>query len=229
MFNTGDVYSAMAQHFYRDQLTEADRALPGSEFKRGHRTLRDRMKSCTLGIIYGMKPHGLAQYLRIGLGEAAALQERFMAMFPALKRALTNAAAYGVLRGFATTMTGLRRHRAGSRQPTSWEQNWLVNHPVQGSAAVVFKAAGNRLDRLYRRYDAWLIVPLHDSFVFEAPLDVLEEVARLTERVMCEAVQEYFPQLRPRAEVNIIHPTCWNKEGHADSVEKWMEDPTYTF
>jgi DNA polymerase-1 len=105
----------------------------------------------------------------------------------------------------------------------------MVNHPVQGSAAVVFKAAGNRLDRLYRAYDAWLIVPMHDAFVFEAPLEELEKVADLTERVMCEAVMEYFPRLRPRVEVNIKHPGCWNKDGHADSLDRWIEDPMFTF
>ena len=52
----------------------------------------------------------------------------------------------------------------------TWERNWMTNHPVQGSAAVVFKAAGNRLDRLYRACGARLVVPLHDAFVFEAPM-----------------------------------------------------------
>jgi DNA polymerase-1 len=105
----------------------------------------------------------------------------------------------------------------------------MVNHPVQGSAAVVFKAAGNRLDRLYRAHDAWLIIPMHDAFVFEAPLGGLGEVASLTERVMCETVQEYFPELRPRAEATVAAPDCWNKDGHADSVARWVQDPTYSF
>jgi DNA polymerase I-like protein with 3'-5' exonuclease and polymerase domains len=98
----------------------------------------------------------------------------------------------GELRGYAVTVTGLRRYRRDTRAPaTAWERNWLVNHPVQGSAADVFKAAGNRLDRLYRAYDAWLTVPIYDAFVFEAPSEHLEEVARLTERVMCEVVQSF--------------------------------------
>jgi DNA polymerase-1 len=105
----------------------------------------------------------------------------------------------------------------------------MSNHPVQGSAAVVFKVAGNRLDKLYRRHGAWLVVPLHDAYVFEAPLEALPEVAALTERALCEAVQEHFPCLRPQAEVNIMHPACWNKEGRFDSVERWLEDPTFSF
>src|SRR5262249_25262241 len=109
-----------------------------------------------------------------------------------------------------------------------WERNWMRNHPVQGSAAAVFKVAGNRLDRLYRRYDAWLLVPLHDAYVFEAPMENLKEVGDLTERVLCETVQEHFPALEPRAEMNVSHPDCWNKDGRCDSIERWLEDPLFS-
>src|SRR5262249_1918222 len=155
--------------------------------------------------------------------------QRFMAMFPALQQALADAALFGSMRGYAATMTGLRRHRARRTGSLSgWERNWLTNHPVQGSAAVVFKAAGNRLAKLVRQYDARLIIPMHDAYVFEAPLNVLAEVVQLTGRTLCEAVQEYFPSLLPRVEINTLQPKCWNKDGHADSIERWIEEPTST-
>jgi DNA polymerase-1 len=230
MFNTGDVYSAMAQRFYAPQLPEEDRRLTSRDFKRRHRDLRDRMKACTLGLIYGLTARGLALRLGVPEPEAVSLQEAFLGMFPTLRRGLEEAPAYGAIRGYAEAVSGLRRYRARGRAAlTSWERNWLTNFPVQGSAAVVFKAAGNRLDRLYRRYDAWLVVPLHDAYVFEAPLEVLGEVAELTARVMCESVQDCFPVLLPQVEVNVAHPTCWNKEGRVDSIERWVEDPTFTF
>ena len=81
------------------------------------------------------------------------------------------------------------------------------------------------MDRLSRQYNARLLIPLHDAFIFEAPLEVLEEVAQLTKRVMCEAVQEYFSELRPQAEVNIKRPDCWNKEGDAAVLTRWLRDP----
>src|SRR5262249_39615029 len=157
---------------------------------------------------YGLTPHGLALRLGASDGEAAALQERFLAMFPTLRRALADTPHYGALCGHVPTVSGLRRYRARQGAAARWERNWMVDHPGQGSAATVFKAAGNRLDRLYRQHDAWLIVPMHDAFVFEAPLGVLGEVAALTERVMVEAVQEYFPELRPKVEVNVQEPSC---------------------
>ena len=112
MFNTGDVYSAMAQDFYRDQLTDADRALPGHKFKKAYPALRGRMKTCTLGLIYGLTAHGLGKYLGATAAEAAVVQTRFLDMFPALQRELATAGAVGGHRGYAVTASGLRRHRA---------------------------------------------------------------------------------------------------------------------
>ena len=54
---------------------------------------------------------------------------------------------------------------------TPHEERGLGNSYVQGTAALVFFDAGNRLRRLYRRHGARLIIPVHDAFVFEAPLD----------------------------------------------------------
>ena len=101
----------------------------------------------------------------------------------------------------------------------------MANHPVKGTAAAIFKDAGNRLRFLYRQYDAHLIIPLHDAYIFEAPLDVLKSVADLTADVMCKTVQKYFPALESNVEVNIEHPDCWNKDGDANSLERWLKDP----
>jgi DNA polymerase-1 len=155
--------------------------------------------------------------------KAAALQKRFMAMFPHLQTALIVAAQSGAIRGYAFTISGLKRYRAKSGKATRWEQNWLTNHPVQGSAAVVFKAAGNRLDKLYQQYGARIIIPLHDAFIFEAPLNELKNVAELTAMVMCNTLQEYFPVLQPQVEVNISKPDCWNKDGDGEELDRWIE------
>ena len=224
MFNSGDVYSAMAQHFYQDILPEEALHLSGKEFKVKYKQYRNEMKSCTLGIIYGITPAGLAQALKTSKDKAAELQERFMDMFPELKSALNSTAHSGIIRGYASGITGLKRFRARYGKAGRSDANWLINYPVQGSAAVIFKAVGNRLDRLYRVYDARIIIPLHDSFVFEAPLDMMKEVSEVTSRVMCEVLQEYFPVLKPTVDVNIANPKCWNKDGIDDELERWISD-----
>jgi len=81
-----------------------------------------------------------------------------------------------------------------------------------------------RLVQLYQPYDAWLIIPLHDAIVFEAPLETFEEVTKLTARVMRKTLQEVFPVLKPRVTVNIAKPKCWNKDGQATGLAKWLRE-----
>ena len=99
--------------------------------------------------------------------------------------------------GYANTISGLKRFRGHSGKPSHWEKNWLINHPVQGSAAVVFKATGNRLRKLYAQYDARIIIPLHDAFIFESRLECLKEVAELTAQVMCHTLAGVLSRLAP--------------------------------
>lgn len=213
LYNTGDVYSAMAQQFYSNELTAVDLAMSGFEFKQAHPNKRGAMKTATLAIIYGTGVDGLSSQLGVSSQKAKQLVARFVAMFPVLSLSMKRSVNCSLRRGYATSVSGLRRYRAYCGNATGWERRWLVNFPVQASAATVFKHAGNRLDRLYSHYSARLLLPIHDEFVFEAPLTHLAEVAEITRWVMCESVQEFFPKLLPRAEVDISRPECWTKEG----------------
>ena len=73
-----------------------------------------------------------------------------------------------IRRGYAY-ISGLRRFRQAAVPSTPHEERGLGNSYVQGTAALVFFDAGNRLRQLYRRHGARLIIPVHDAFVFEAP------------------------------------------------------------
>ena len=137
---------------------------------------------------------------------------------------MERARVQSIRRGYAY-ISGLRRFRAETGTATPHEERGMGNAYVQGTAALVFFDAGNRLRRLYRQHHARLIIPVHDAFVFEAPLGRVADVAELTRSVLIRTVQEWFPELQPRAKVNIAHAECWNHEGHHDSVERFVADP----
>jgi len=225
MFNGQDVYVAMAKRFYADKLTPVQTSLPDQKFKKQCSRHRDKMKTYTLAIIYGVTAIGLSAQLAISKIRAEKERDRFLQMFPKLTHALQEAAAYGAIRGCAYLCSGLRRYRGRNGHPSHWERNWLINTPVQGSAGVVFKVAGNRLRLRYEHYGAKIILPMHDAFVFECPKKRLQTVAEITAEVMRSTVQEYFPVLDPKVDVNIKHPHCWNKDGKHRSLEQWMIDP----
>jgi len=224
MFNTGDVYCAMARRFFADELTAADLELDDDAFKRAHKAKRDVVKTCTLGIIYGITAHSLAPRLGVTVAEAQRRLDEFMNMFPTLRDRLATEVRDARRRGFAPSGTGLRRLVSNPQGTQGREFNWARNHPVQATAGSLFKAAGIRLDKLYRGYGAQLLLPVHDEFVFECPADQLDEVADLTRRVLVEAVQERYPDLRPRADANTNRPDRWSKEGDADSLERLVRE-----
>jgi DNA polymerase-1 len=223
MYNSGDIYTAMARLFYKNKLTAEDLALSAAQFKKQHPKWRQQMKVCTLGILYGLSSKGLANKLEgVDEQQAGRMMNEFMELFPGLKETLQSTVTLNSMRGFSQANTGLRRlvdNAAGVVKESN--ANWLKNHPVQASAACVFKVAGNRLDKLYQQYDARLLISLHDSFVFEAPLKHLQAVADMTAQVMKQAVMESFPALKPLVDINIHHPQCWNKDGKFDSIETW--------
>jgi len=227
LFNAGDVYIGMVKLYYGGDLTPTEHALPDSSFKKVPRlkALRNKVKTLTLGIIYGVTAHGIGRSLSISTSQAKPMLDSFLALFPDLRRAQDRHAQFSGLRGYAATATGLRRYRGQSGAPTRWERNWMINMPVQAGAAVAFKLAGIRLLRLYPAYGAMLIAAVHDAYVFEAPVAQLTAVAALTSRVLCDAVQECYPVLLPRADVNIDHPECWNKDGNVAGWSQWLDDP----
>ncbi len=212
MFNKGDVYTLMAKEFFKAKLSNSELKLSDHRFKQRFPDFRKRMKICVLGVIYGMEPYTISELLKCSKTEAQQLYRKFMRMFPRLKKATDETSAINKRCGSATTVTGLRRHRSTIDSGQKGKENWLINHPIQGTAAAIFKATANRLDKLYRPHEAQIIIPMHDAFVFEAPTEALCEVAELTERVMCETVREFFPELQPKVEVNISDPTCWGQK-----------------
>ena len=223
-FNRGDVYIAVAKRVFRHQIPPDDLRLSDKDFKRKYKHLRDAVKPLVLGIIYGKTIPGIASDLKISHQEAAKLWHAFERSYPTICRRMREARQQSVRRGYAY-MCGLRRFRAVGADGSAHEQCALGNAYVQGTAGLVFFDAANRLRQLYRRYGAHILLPVHDSIVFEVPLRFLKTVARLTQQVMVQTVREWFPELRPRAEVNISYPACWNHEGNHDSVERFIENP----
>lgn len=220
-FNTGDVYSDMAKRFYVSDLSREDLALEGRDFKIRHPEKRDLLKTCTLSLIYGGTERAMAERLRVTTAQAREIRDGFLEMFPGIAQAMAQGTSLALYRGYIYLVSGLKIYLDNELSSPA-KRRLALNYPIQGSAAVVFKAAGNRLDRLYRQFSARLLIPLHDSYIFEAPLEDLREVAELTRRVMCETVAEFFPVLRPRAEENIKHPHCWNKEGDSNAFDRWI-------
>jgi len=220
MYNTGDVYTAMADLFL-DGVSVGESLFSTYLHNETRLKSRNLMKVCTLGLIYGLSAFGLSRKLRIDEASAASLMDKFNSMFPDLINNQEIIVAQGHERGYVETATGLRRY-VSTKGSTGHDKNWMKNHPVQGSAAVVFKDAGNHLDKVLKEYNAHIILPLHDSFVVEAPIKQIDDVVDLVSEVMCSALKRHFPELAPQVSAG-KSTVNWNKDGEEAALDQWTE------
>ena len=129
----------------------------------------------------------------------------------------------GRVRGYAAIVGGLRRQIAGGHKAV----NRLINTPVQAAAGVVFREAVVRLYQHFRGTATKLIQPVHDAVVIECVADQISRVATEASQLMIDSVRKYYPALHPRVDVNSATPSCWNKDGRADSLDRFLADPLY--
>src|SRR4029450_3874959 len=92
--------------------------------------------------------------------------------------------------GVAKTLSGRQRPipDMNSRNPNSrgFAERTAVNTPLQGTAADLIKLAMIHIDAALAmgKFEAQMLLQVHDELVFEAPPGEVEEVSRMVKREM---------------------------------------------
>lgn len=227
-YNSSDVYTFMARLFYWDELSHTERRMSLKALKHGRPDLRNNMKTFVLASLYGMQAEAIRLKFGLSLAEAQKQLERFLGLFPESRRMMDDSVAFGLVRGYAYTVSGLRRHLPPGKRVSSWTRNLLRNTPVQGSAAVVFKKAIVDLDAEFRGTSTLIILPVHDAAVLECDLRDVRRVAARAALIMEHAIRAYYPCLTGRVDANLRDVSCWNKDGQGDSLDLFLKDPSFT-
>lgn len=160
--------------------------------KHPNHKLRRDAKVINFGLIYGMTEVGMAHDLQCSRAEARAKRERHFAIHKGIHPWMGKVIAEAHSRGYATTMLGRRRYfPAMPDDLTPWEErSWVasierraLNTPIQGTAADIMKMGLIENWRTIREM-AYQNNVVHDEIVEEAPRDVAEDVAQLTQAAM---------------------------------------------
>jgi len=161
--------------------------------------MRRQAKTVNFAVLYGMGPSSLAREIGVDREEAARFIRNYFAKLPGVERYLTRTLEQAREQGYTTTLMGRRRafpelHSASDRD-RAYAERAAINSPLQGSAADIVKVAMVRLAPLLveRRYAARLLLQVHDELVLEAPVEEVEEVARLVREVMESACELAAP------------------------------------
>jgi len=160
---------------------------------------RRAAKAVNFGIVYGISPFGLAAQLGISRGEAERYIFSYFERYAGVKRFIDDTIAEVRRTGVTKTLLGRERGipDMNSRNPNArgFAERTAVNSPLQGTAADIIKIAMIHIDRKLQKFQARMLLQVHDELVLEAPPDELEEVTALVKREMENALPLDVPLL----------------------------------
>ncbi len=159
---------------------------------------RNQAKMVNYGISYGISAFGLSQRLGIPRAEAKALIDGYFALYPGIKKYMSDTVQQARERGYVETITGRRRYlpdvrSANAAVRASAERN-AINMPIQGSSADLIKIAMVQIANVARE-ENWrtkLLLQVHDELVFDL---YLPEKARVLE-VVHDCMTHAMPSLK---------------------------------
>jgi len=152
--------------------------------------MRRKAKEVNFGIMYGIGAFGLARRLKISQSEARDLIATYFEKYPGVQAYIEETIATARTRGYVETLSGRRRYypeiHASNAARRSAEERAAVNMPIQGTAADIIKLAMVDIHReLPQRFPAAsMLLQVHDELVFEAPQDVVDDLARFVKEKM---------------------------------------------
>jgi DNA polymerase-1 len=146
---------------------------------------RRASKAINYGIIYGLSPFGLAQQIGVPQKEAAQFINAYFERYSGVKKYLDNVLAETRQTGVAKTLFGRIRPIPDITSPQVQIRNFAertaLNSPLQGTAADLIKLAMIAIDRRLtaEKFEAKMILQVHDELLFEAPSSERNELAKL--------------------------------------------------
>ena len=143
---------------------------------------RRRAKAINFGLIYGMSAFGLAKQIKVSRAEAQRYIDIYFERYPGVHRYMDETVARAKEEGFVETIFGRRLYlpeiNSRNAQRRQYAERTAINAPMQGSAADIIKKAMITSDEIIKKdkYDAKMILQVHDELVFEVKQSALEKM-----------------------------------------------------
>lgn len=128
-------------------------------------------KTVNFSVVYGVSAYGLSDQLEISNEEARLFIQKYYNKYQAVKLYFEDQRAIARKQGYVETLFGRKRSSAtinsGNRFIREAAERELLNFRIQGSAADIMKLAMLQISENISKYNAQLLLQIHDEFVFE--------------------------------------------------------------
>ena len=160
---------------------------------------RRNAKAVNFGIIYGISSFGLSQDLSISRKEASDYIEQYFKTYPKIKGYIDSMVEDAKKTGYSLTMFNRRRPipelKSSNFMQRSFGERVAMNAPIQGTAADIIKLAMIRVYDALKKggYKSKLLLQIHDELLVETYPDEIEDVKKIIEDGMKNAVKVSVP------------------------------------
>lgn len=161
--------------------------------------MRRRAKTVNFGIIYGMGAFGLSRDLDISYQEADAFIKAYFEKYAGVAAYIAKTIVEAKERGYVTTIFHRRRYlpelNSDQESLRRFGERTAVNTPIQGSSSDIIKLAMLDIATRLRqdRFQARLLLQVHDDLLFEAPEEELERLSKMVRPAMENVVDLSVP------------------------------------
>ena len=156
--------------------------------------LRKRAKAVNFGIVYGIGEYSLSQDLDITVKQAKEYIDSYLASYPGVQKYLKDIVSEASETGFVETLCGRIRYipeiQSKNAVMRKFGERVAMNSPIQGSAADIIKIAMLSVSKKLKesKFDAKLILQVHDELIIESNANCAEAVAELLKHEMENAM-----------------------------------------
>ncbi len=154
------------------------------------KNMRRTAKAVIFGIVYGISGFGLGENLYINPKEAKKFIDKYLSMYPGVKKYMDNIVIEAKQNGYVRTIMNRKREIDELKNPNyiieKSGERMALNTPIQGSSADIIKKAMIEVDKEITRLNlkSKLIIQVHDELVFTVPKEEEEIMKNVVVNVM---------------------------------------------
>lgn len=169
----------------------------GVDYQRVTPNQRGAAKTTNFAIIYGAGAHRLSAELGLPFAEAQAFIQRYFKNYPRIRAYIDSTIDRARREGYVETLLGRRRPipeiNSATRPVREYAERAAYNTPIQGTAADIIKLAMVRLPDQLTRFNARMVLQVHDELIVEVPEEHVEPCGQAVQEVMQSAMELSVP------------------------------------
>lgn len=155
---------------------------------------RSQAKAVNFGIVYGISDFGLGEQIGVSRKQAKEYITQYLEKYSGIKKFMEEIVEKAKEQGYVETLFNRRRYipelKSNSYVVRQFGARVAMNTPIQGTAADIMKIAMIRVynEMKQRNMKSRLVLQVHDELLIEAAIEEKEEVKKLLQNAMENAI-----------------------------------------